>query len=51
MEQLFAASYRLLPAAAVQYSFIKSKYFLTNVQMFCKDLTFADYYSLYTHYI
>ena len=27
MEQLFAASYRLLPAAAVQYRFIKSKYF------------------------
>ena len=27
MEQLFAASYRLLTAAAVQYSFIKSKYF------------------------
>ena len=27
MEQLFAASYRLLPAAAVQYRFIKNKYF------------------------
>ena len=27
MEQLFAASYRLLPAAAVQYTFIKSNYF------------------------